>query len=128
MARVFNLKHFHMGLFINYITQLGDGGGWRKHYARAKGIAALRRGGGIISPKWFQQYHVVLFRISPLGSDWGWGQQASWAVHGIGAWVVHGVGAWDFWGFAYLYHLEQYQFLTQINKIKSVIFLRTISL
>ena len=82
-----------LGLFINYITQLGDGGGWRKHYARAKGIAALRMGGGegvIISPKWLQQYHVVLFGISPLVSDWGWGQQASWAVHGWCMVLVHG--------------------------------------
>ena len=38
-----------------------------------------------------QQYHVVLFRISPLGLDLGLGQRASWA---FGAWVVHGIGHW----------------------------------
>ena len=40
-----------------------------------------------------------------MGSDWGLGQRASWAVHGIGAWVVHGSvhgAGWMGGGVAYL--------------------------
>ena len=42
-----------------------------------------------------QQYSVVLFRISSLGSDLGFGWRVSQAVYGIRAWIVHCIGgAW----------------------------------
>ena len=30
-----------------------------------------------------QQYHVVLMGLELVGSDWGLGRRASWAVHDI---------------------------------------------
>ena len=38
-----------------------------------------------------QQYRVVQMPLELVGSDFGLGRWASWAVHGIGAWVVHGI-------------------------------------
>ena len=32
-----------------------------------------------------------------MGSDWGLGQRASWAMHGWCLALVHGVGGWASW-------------------------------
>ena len=29
-----------------------------------------------------------------MGLKWGWGRQASWALHGLVHGTVHGIGAW----------------------------------